>query len=65
MNVASFADSDTSLLHLRLSHGPGFVIVVALSIITLIVMVVVGVYLTRLQREKMLRKNRRYINYDY
>lgn len=64
MNVASFADSDTSLLHLRLSHGPGFVIVVALSIITLIVMIVVGVYLTRLQREKT-RKNRRYIDYDY
>lgn len=64
MQVASFGD-DTAVVHLQISKGPGFVIIIVLCVAVLISMIAAGIYLTKVQKEKLLRKNRRYMQYDY
>lgn len=62
--MASFGQ-DTEAIHLQISKGPGFFIVIVLCAAVLIAMIAAGIYLTKIQKEKLLRKNRRYMQYDY
>lgn len=59
----SFASSEDKKIKLELTHGPGFVIIIAMCVIILVVMILVGIRWQRDQDRKLAMRNRFY-GYD-
>lgn len=62
--LPSFVTSDDNKVHLELTTGPGFVIIIVLCVLILIVMILVGIRWQRDQDRKLAMRNRLY-EYGY
>lgn len=60
----SFASVEDNNIKIELTHGPGFVIIIAMCVIILIAMILVGIKWQRDQNRKLAIRNRLY-QYDY
>jgi Leucine rich repeat len=58
-------DKEGKEVRFELTHGPGFIIIIAMCVLILIAMVLVGIRWQRDQNRKLAMRNRRYGDYDY